>query len=59
MGHIELWHFLVSLGFCMFVKSGLQRMSNSIILFSIGLIAFVVLCKFKGKEITDLQKEAG
>ena len=124
MGHIELWHFLVSLGFCMFVavtiiavihrrfqvmmvdlcegeararfwtlaieawfvlssitssltwrpdgleerqlflssiclvKGGLNGMSNSIILFSAGLIAFVVLRKFKGKEITDLQKEA-
>ena len=33
-------------------------MSNSIILFSVGLIAFIVLRKFKGKEITDLQKEA-
>jgi hypothetical protein len=39
------------------VKSGLNGMSNSIILFSAGLIAFVVLRKFKGKEITDMQKE--
>jgi hypothetical protein len=123
MGHTELWHFLVSLGFCMFVavtiiavihrrfqvmmvdlcegeararfwtlaieawfflssitssltwrpdgleerqlflssiylvKSGLQGMSNSIIVFSVGLIAFVVIRKLKGKEITDLHKE--
>jgi hypothetical protein len=124
MGHIELWHFLMSLGFCMFVaigiiavihrrfqimmvdlcegeararfwtlaivawfflssitsslswrpdgleerqlflssiclvKSGLSGMSNSIILFSSGLIAFVVIRKFKGKETADSQKEA-
>ncbi len=124
MGHVELWHFLVSLGFCMFVavaiiavihrrfqlmmidlcegevrarfwtlaveawfflssitssltwrpdgleerqlflssiclvKNGLNGMSNSIILFSVGLIVFVVIRKFKGKEITDLHKEA-
>lgn len=124
MGHIELWHFLASLGFCMFVaitfitlihrrfqamladlcegeararfwtlaieawfflssitasltwrpdgveerqlflssicliKGGLNGMSNSIILFSVGLIAFIVLRKLKGKENTDLQKEA-
>ena len=124
MSHIELWHFLASLGFCILVavaiiavihrrfqvmmvdlcegeararfwtlaieawfvlssitssltwrpdgleerqlflssiclvKGGLNGMSNSIILFSAGLIAFVILRKFKGKEITDLQKEA-
>ena len=124
MGHVELWHFIASLGFCMFVavavltvihrrfqvmmvdlcegeararfwtlaieawfflsgitasltwrpdgleerqlflssiclvKGGLNGMSNSIILFSAGLIAFVVLRKFKGKESTGLQKEA-
>jgi hypothetical protein len=124
MSHLELWHFLASLGFCMFVavmiiavihrrfqvmmvdlcegeararfwtlaieawfvlssiasslawrpnsqeerqlflssiclvKSGLNGMSNSIILFSAGLIAFVVLRKFKGKEIKERQKEA-
>ncbi len=124
MDHVELWHFLVSLGFCMFVavaiiavihrrfqlmmidlcegevrarfwtlaveawfflssitssltwrpdgleerqlflssiclvKNGLNGMSNSIILFSVGLIVFVVIRKFKGKEITDLHKEA-
>jgi hypothetical protein len=124
MGHIELGHFLVSLGFCMFVavaiiavihrrfqimmvdlcegeararfwtlaieawfflssitssltwrpdgleerqlflssiclvKNGLTGMTNSIVLFSIGLIVFVVIRKFKGKETADLQKEA-
>jgi hypothetical protein len=124
MGHPELWHFLVSLGFCMLVaiamiavihrrfqvmmvdlcegesrarfwtlaieawfflssitasltwspngleerqlflssiclvKGGLNGMSNSIILFSAGLIAFIVIRKIKGKEITDLQREA-
>jgi len=124
MEHSELWHFLASLGFCMFVavtiisvihrrfqimmvdlcegeararfwtlaieawfflssitssltwrpegleqrqlflssiclvKGGLNGMSNSIILFSAGLIAFVVLRKFKGKEMPDMQKEA-
>lgn len=124
MGHLELWHFLVSLGFCMFVavtiiavihrrfqvmmvdlcegeararfwtlaieawfflssikssltwrpdgieerqlflssirlvKGGLNGMSNSIILFSVGLLVFVILRKFKGKDIIQLQKEA-
>ncbi len=124
MGNSELWHFLASLGFCMFVavmiivvihrrfqimmvdlcegeararfwtlaieawfflssinsslswrpdgleerqlflssiclvKGGLQGMSNSIILFSAGLIAFVVIRKFKGRQNTGLQKEA-
>ncbi len=124
MGHIELWHFLASLGFCTFVsiaiiavihrrfqlmmvdlcegeirarfwtlaveawfflssitssltwrpdgleerqlflsgiclvKSGLNGMSISIILFFVGLIVFVVIRKFRGKEINDLQKEA-
>jgi hypothetical protein len=124
MGHVELWHFLSSLGFCMFVaiiiitvihrrfqvmmvdlcegeararfwtlaieawfflssitasltwrpdgqeerqlflssiclvKSGLHGMSNSIMLFSAGLIAFIIIRKFKGKETTDLQREA-
>jgi len=124
MGHNEFWHFMASLGFCMFVavtiisvihrrfqimmvdlcegeararfwtlaieawfflssitaslnwrpdgleerqlflssiclvKGGLNGMSNSIILFSAGLIAFIVLRKFKGKEIADMQKEA-
>ncbi len=124
MNHIELWHFLVSLGFCMvaavtiiavihrrfqtmmvdlcegearakfwtlaveawfflssitaslywrpdgleerqlflssicLIKGGLQGMSNSIILFSTGLIVFVVIRKFKGKEKIELQKEA-
>ena len=123
MGHIELWHFLVSLGFCMFVataiiaiihrrfqlmmvdlcegeararfwtlaieawfflssitssltwhpndleeqqlflssiclvKGGLNGMSNSIILFSAGLIVFVIIRKFKGKENAELYKE--
>ncbi len=124
MSHMELWHFLVSLGFCMLVaitiiavihrrfqtmmvdlcegeararfwtlaieawffltsitssltwrpdgleerqlflssiclvKGGLNGMSNSIILFSIGLIVFVVIRKFKGKENPEVQKEA-
>ena len=40
------------------VKGGLEGMSHSIILFSLGLIAFVVIRKFKGKETTDMQKEA-
>ena len=40
------------------VKGGLEGMSHSIILFSMGLIAFVVIRKFKGKESTDMQKEA-
>ncbi len=123
MNHIELWHFLTGLGFCIFVtiliimvihrrfqvimvdlcegeararfwtlaieawfflsgitssltwrpdgleerqlflssiclvKAGLNGMSNSIILFSVGLIVFVVIRKFKGKEISELQKE--
>ncbi len=124
MNHLELWHFLVSLGLCMVVavtiiavvhrrfqtmmvdlcegearakfwtlaveawfflssitaslswrpegleerplflssicliKNGLQGMSNSIILFSAGLIVFIVFRKFKGKEKIELQKEA-
>ena len=40
------------------VRGGLEGMSHSIILFSLGLIAFVVIRKFKGKESTDMQKEA-
>ncbi|HWR71654.1 MAG TPA: hypothetical protein VN604_00630 [Nitrospirota bacterium] len=39
------------------VKDGLSGMSNSIILFSAGLITFVLIRKFKGKENTDMQKE--
>lgn len=46
------------LGSICLVKSGLQGMSNSIILFSIGLIAFVVIRKFRGKETAELQKGA-
>lgn len=40
------------------VKCGLEGMSHSIILFSLALIAFVVIRKFRGREITDIQKEA-
>ena len=40
------------------VKSGLNGMSNSIILFSAGLIVSMVIRKFKGNEIAELQKEA-
>jgi hypothetical protein len=40
------------------IKGGLNGMSNSIIFFSVGLIAFVVIRKFKGKGITDFEKEA-
>ncbi len=124
MDRVEIWHFLVSLGFCMvvaitiiavihkrfqlmmvdlcegeararfwtlateawfflsgitssliwrpdgpeerqlflssisLVKNGFEGMSHSIILFSLGLIAFVVIRKFKGRETMDTQKEA-
>ena len=40
------------------VKEGLSGMSNSIILFSAGLITFVLIRKFKGKENAEPQKEA-
>lgn len=40
------------------VKNGLNGMSNSIILFSVGLIVFVLIRKFKGRENPALQKEA-
>ncbi len=47
--------FLSSIGL---VKSGFNGMSNSIILFSAGLIAFVVIRKFNGRESTEPRKEA-
>ena len=40
------------------VRNGLSGMSNSIILFSVGLIVFIVIRKIKGKEIMELHKEA-
>ena len=39
------------------VKGGLEGMSHSIILFSMGLIAFVIIRKFKGRENSELHKE--
>ncbi len=40
------------------VRSGLEGMSHSIILFSIGLIVFVLLRKFRIGENKEPQKEA-
>ena len=40
------------------VKGGLNGMSNSIILFSVGLIAFIVIRKIKGPETALFRKEA-
>lgn len=39
------------------VKGGLNGMSNSIILFSVGLIAFIVIRKIKGPENALFRKE--
>lgn len=40
------------------VRGGLNGMSNAILLFSSGLVAFIVLRKFTGREIPDMRKEA-
>ncbi|MHB8843848.1 MAG: hypothetical protein ACYC7L_03790 [Nitrospirota bacterium] len=40
------------------VKSGLNGMSNAIMLFSAGLIAFIIIRKIRGKEIMEFRKEA-
>lgn len=40
------------------VKGGLNGMSNSIMLFSAGLIAFIIIRKIRGKDITEFRKEA-
>ena len=39
------------------VKNGLSGMSNAIVLFSVGLVVFVVIRKFKGKEVEEMRKE--
>lgn len=40
------------------VKNGLNGTSNAIILFSIGLIVFVVIRKFKGSENVILRRKS-
>lgn len=40
------------------IKNGLSGMSNAIVLFSVGLVVFVVIRKFKGKEIQEMRKES-
>ena len=32
-------------------------MSNAIVLFSVGLVVFIVIRKFKGKEIEEMRRE--
>lgn len=39
------------------IKSGLNGMSNAIVLFSVGLVVFIVIRKFKGKEIEEMRRE--
>ncbi len=39
------------------VRSGLNGMSNAIVLFSVGLVAFIVIRKLKGRE-EESRKEA-
>ncbi len=39
------------------IKIGLNGMSNAIVLFSAGLLIFIVIRKFKGKEIEEMRRE--
>jgi hypothetical protein len=39
------------------IKNGLNGMSNAIVLFSVGLVVFAVIRKFKGKEIEEMRRE--
>ena len=40
------------------VKNGLNGTSNAIVLFSIGLIVFVIIRKFKGSENASLGRKS-
>jgi len=53
-GTAERQFFLASI--CQ-IKEGLNGMSNSIIMFSVGLLAFVFLRKFRGRDNELLEKE--
>jgi hypothetical protein len=39
------------------IKEGLNGMSNAIIMFSVGLLVFVFVRKFKGREIDILGRD--